>query len=163
MCNVGAKIPATGTTDAVVIAPKLQFPQKALAEWGKDYLTSVHIKYKATDKIVASEPSQYKIDRYFEFLPRKVFEKVAAIAQKFVVDNRDTYPRLTIRNITMKWILLKCNIHIDTRGDIEEHTAHTHGININKLRREAIIKVNDSAVLSLAKCTNVSELPTEKR
>ena len=62
LCNVGAKIPATGTAEAVNIAPKLQFPKKAFAEWGKDYLTSVHIKYKATDKIVASEPSQYKID-----------------------------------------------------------------------------------------------------
>ena len=39
----------------------------------------------------------------------------------------------------------------------------THGININKLKREALIKVNDSAVLQLAKCTTMSELPTEKR
>ena len=63
----------------------------------------------------------------------------------------------------MKWILLKCNIHLDTLGDIEEHSAHTHGININKLKREASIKVNDSAVLQLAKCTTLSELLPEKR
>ena len=163
MCSIGAKIPATVTTEAVVIALKLQFPKKALAEWGKDYLTSVHIKYKATDKIIASEPSQYKVDRYFEYLPKKVYQQTATIAQKFVTYNRGDHPRLTTGNVTMKWILLKCNIHLDTREDIEEHTAHTHGININKLKREASIKVNDSAVLQLAKCTTVSELPTEKR
>ena len=27
LCSVGAKIPATGTTEAVVIAPNLQFPK----------------------------------------------------------------------------------------------------------------------------------------
>ena len=30
LCSAGAKIPATGATEAVVIAPKLQFPKKAL-------------------------------------------------------------------------------------------------------------------------------------
>ena len=56
-----------------------------------------------------------------------------------------------------------CNIHLDTRGDIEEHSAHTHGININRISREASNKVNDTAVLTLAKSTNICELPTEKR
>ena len=68
----------------MVIAPKLQFPKKALAEWGKDYLTSAHVKYKATDKIVASEQSQYKVDRYFEYMPKKVYQQTASIAQNFI-------------------------------------------------------------------------------
>ena len=65
---------------------------------------------------------------------KKVFEQTATIAQKFVTDNRDNHPILTVGNVIMKWILLKYNIHLDTHGDIEEHTAHTHGININKLK-----------------------------
>ena len=125
-------------------------------------MTSAHLKYKATDKIIASEPSQYQVDRYFEYLPKKVFEQTTSIAQKFVTDNCVEHQRLTAGNVTVKWILFKCNIQLDTRGDIEEHSAHTHGININKLKREASIKVNDSAVLQLAKCTTVSELPTKR-
>ena len=106
LCSVGAKIPKTSTAPAVNIVPKLQLPKKALAEWGKDFLTSVHIKYKATDKIVMSEPSQYKIDRFFEYLPKKVYKQTTAISEKFVADNIDNQPRLTIGSITIKWILL---------------------------------------------------------
>ena len=57
---------------------------------------------------------------------------------------------------------MKCNIFLDTRGDIEEHTAHTHGININKLGMEVTIKVNDTEVLVLSKSPNICELPTQK-
>ena len=102
LCSVGAKIPQTSTAAAVTINPKLQFPKQALAKWVKEYLTSVHIKYKGCDKIVVSEPSQYKIDRFFEFLPKTVHEQTAAISEKFVVDNRDTQPRLMVGNVTIK-------------------------------------------------------------
>ena len=125
-------------------------------------MTSAHLKYKATDKIIASEPSQYKVDRFFEYLPKKVYQQTTLIAQKFVAGHAIDHPRLTAGNVTIKWILLKCNIHLDTCGDIEEHSAHTHGININKLRTEASLRVNDSAVLQLAKCTTISELPTKR-
>ena len=147
----------------MLIAPKLQFPKQSLAEWGNEFLTSVHIKYKGYDKIVISEPSKMKIDRFFEYLPKKVHEQTTAISEKFVADNRENNPRLVAGNITIKWILLKCNVNLDTRGDIVEHSAHTHGININKLGREASIKVNNTEVLILSKSTNICELPTEKR
>ena len=58
---------------------------------------------------------------------------------------------------------MRCNISLDHRGDIEEHSAHTHGININQLEREVTIKVNDTEVLVLSKATNICELPTERR
>ena len=58
---------------------------------------------------------------------------------------------------------MRCNISLDNRGDIEEHSAHTHGININQLEREVTIKVNDTEVLVLSKATNICELPTERR
>ena len=50
----------------------------------------------------------------------------------------------------------------DNLGDIEEHTDHTHGVNINEIERESSIQVNDTEVLNIAKATNICELPTEK-
>ena len=97
------------------------------------------IKYKGGDRILISEPSKMKIDRYFEFLPKKVHDTRHAIATKFVKKNVGTSPGLTTNHVTIKYILMRCNIAMDHRGDVEEHTLHTHGINIIEIERESTI------------------------
>ena len=97
-----------------------------------------------------------KIDRFFEYLPKKIHDTKNEIATKFVADNAG----LVTGHATIKWILMRCNIALDHRGDIEEHTTHRHSININELEREASIQVNDTEVLVLSKATNMCELPT---
>ena len=58
LCEVKASVPGRNGDEEQAIAGKLYFPKKTLGGWIKDYLTTAHIKYKATDKIVTSEPSQ---------------------------------------------------------------------------------------------------------
>ena len=65
--------------------------------------------------------------------------------------------------ITVTWLLFKCNTNLTTRGEVEEHYTHTHGVNINKMKRETSIKVDESVTLKLARCQCISELPNEKR
>lgn len=83
LCKVSPRIPGISGAEAVTLDGKLYFPKTTLGEWVKEYLTTAHIKYKTTDKIVASEPSTYKMDRYFEYLPKKVHLQEAVIAQNF--------------------------------------------------------------------------------
>ena len=85
------------------------------------------------------------------------------IAEKFVTDNIAEYPGLTKGHVTIKWILMRCNLALDNRGDIKEHTSCTHGIDINALEREVTIKVNESDVLVLANAKNICELPDKRR
>ena len=144
LASVGARIPENGQRAAKDIEPKLQYPKEALAEWGNEFLTSSHIKYKGGDRILISEPSKMKIDRFFDYLPKKVHDTRHAISTKFAADNVTNNPGLTAGHITIKWILLRCNIAMDHRGDVEEHTLHTHGVNINEIEREAPIQVNDT-------------------
>ena len=65
---MGAKIPESrdGSRIAKDIPPVIQYPMKALSEWGEEYLTTSHTKYKGSDRVLISEPSKMKVDRYFE-------------------------------------------------------------------------------------------------
>ena len=163
LAMVGARIPASGSREVKDVDPRLIYPHESLAEWGNEFLTSSLVKYKGGDKVLISEPSKMRIDRFFEFLPKMVHDTRDAIASKFVTDYRTGNPGLAEGQVTIKWILMRCNMALDNRGDIEEHTAHTHGLNINEIERESSIKVNDTEVLILAKATNICELPTERR
>ena len=58
--NDSGRIPGISGAEAVTLDGKLYFPKTTLGEWVKEYLTTAHIKYKTTDKIVASEPSHIK-------------------------------------------------------------------------------------------------------
>ena len=51
-----------------------------------------------------------KIDRFFDYLPKLVYDTRHAIATKFAADNVDDNPGLTDGHVTIKWILLRCNI-----------------------------------------------------
>ena len=160
---VGARIPASGSRMVKDADPKLIYPYEALAEWGNKFLTSSLVKYKGGNKVLISEPSKMRIDTFFKFLPKMVYDTRGAIATKFVTDNLTNNPGLAEGQVTIKWILMRCNMALDNRGDIEEHTDDTHGVNINEIEWESSIQVNDAEVLILAKATNICELPTEKR
>ena len=45
------------------------------------------------------------IDRFFEYLPKKVHDTRHAIATKFAADNVDDNPGLIASHVTIKWIL----------------------------------------------------------
>ena len=102
LASVGAKIPAIGSGAATEIEPKLQFPKTSLAEWGNEFLTSAHVKYKGGDRILISEPSKMRIDRFFEYLPKKVHATTEAICAKFVEDNKPNHTRLPTGHVTIK-------------------------------------------------------------
>ena len=87
---------------ATVIRRKLYFPKTTLGVWIKKHLTTAHIKYKTIDKIVSSEPSQYKIDRYFEYLHKKVLEEEEVIAQKFITSHAQQHPTLTTGMLSVR-------------------------------------------------------------
>ena len=74
-----------------------------------------------------------KVDRYYKYLPKKIHETRMAVAAKYVADNSTRNPDLAIQHITIKYVLMRCNRALDHRGDVEEHTLQTHGININEI------------------------------
>ena len=165
LMQVGAKIPqsADGTRVAKEVPPVIKYPMEALTEWGNEYLTSSHTKYKGYDRVLISEPSKMLVNRYFEYLPKKIHETQRDVCEKFAADNRDDNPGLEARFVTIKYILLRCNVAMDHRGDVEEHTWQTHGVNIDELELEANIQVNEGETLVLSAALNFKELPLEGR
>ena len=85
------------------------------------------------------------------------------LVQRYINSNICQHATLVTGMISVTWLLLKCNSNLLTRGEVEEHCKHTHGVNINKMRRETTIKVDESIGLKLAKCHSISELANEKR
>ena len=65
LLSVGARIPASddGTRLLKIIDPILQYPLKALGEWGNEYLTCSHSSYKGMDRVLISEPSKMLVPR----------------------------------------------------------------------------------------------------
>ena len=49
------------------------------------------------------------------------------------------------------------------RGDVEDHTFYTHGVDINELTVESIIKVNEAEALVLTPALNFKDLSQEGR
>ena len=165
LMQVGAKIPQSsdGTRVAKEVPPVIQYPMEALSEWGNEYLTSSHTKYKGYDRVLISEPSKMRVDRYFEYLPKKIHDTQKDVCEKFAVENRDNNPGLEARFVTVKYILLRCNMAMDHRGDVEEHTWQTHGINLSEIELEATIQVNEGEALVLSAALNFKELSLEGR
>ena len=82
---------------------------------------------------------------------------------KFAADNLADNPGLEPRNVTVKFILLRCNLAMDHRGDVEEHTWNTHGVDISEIDLEATIQVNEGETLVLTASLNFKELSLEGR
>ena len=65
--------------------------------------------------------------------------------------------------LTVTWTLFKCNSDVRSRGEVDEHCTQTHGVKINRMKRETTIKVYKSSELKLASCHSMSEQSNEKR
>ena len=76
LLSIGAKIPASadGSRPLKDINPIIQYPLKALGEWGIEYLTCSHSTYKGMDRVLISEPSKMVVPRYYEYLPKKIHD-----------------------------------------------------------------------------------------
>ena len=143
--------------------PVIQYPLKALGEWGSEYLTCSHSTYKGMDRVLISEPSKMVLPRYYEYLPKKIHDTRNEVCAKYVADHIGDNPGLEAKYVTIKFILLRCNLAMDHRGDVEDHTYNTHGIDINEIDLESSIKVNEGEVLVLTASLNFKELSLEGR
>ena len=70
------------------------------------------------ERVLISEPSKMIVPRYYEYLPKIVHDTKIAVCEKFVRDNVTANPGLETQHITVKFILLRCNLALDMRGDI---------------------------------------------
>lgn len=124
LIEIGAKIPASsdGSRLEKEIRPIIRYPLKALGDWGLEYLTCSHSTYKGMDRVLISEPSKMIVPRYYEYLPKKVHETRTAVCTQFVTDYVNDNPGLEAKYVTVKYILLRCNLAMDHRGDVEDHT-----------------------------------------
>ena len=52
---------------------------------------------------------------------------------------------------------------MDHRGDVEDHTWNTHGVDLNEIDLESSIKVNESEALVLSAAMTFKELSLEGR
>ena len=115
------------------------------------------------DRILISEPSKMLVPRYYEYLPKKVHDTRNAVCTKFVTDYVDTNPGLEIENVTVKFILMRCNFAMEHRGDVEDHTYYTHGMELNEIDLESSITVNEGETLVLTPALNLKEMSMEGR
>ena len=58
---------------------------------------------------------------------------------------------------------MRCNFAMNHRSDMEDHTYYTHGLDINELTVESIIKVNEAETLILTPSLNFKDLSQEGR
>ena len=162
--SVGARIPnSNNPANPTVIDTVLVFPKEVQGSWGNKYLTTSHVTYKGGDRVLFSEPSKMKIGKFYEYLPKEVHDTPNTIAEKLVADKIGDNPNLIKRHVVVKWVTMRCNLSLDNRGDIEEHSSYTHGVDINRLDTESKIEVNESDTLILAPAKNICELPDEQR
>ena len=160
LLEIGAKIPAStdGLRAEKEIRPIILYPLTALGEWGLEYLTCAHSTYKGMDRILISEPSKMIVPRYYEYLPKKVHDIRNAVCTKFVTDYVGNNPGLEAKYVTIKFILMRCNLAMDHRGDVEDHTYYTHGMDINEVDLESTIKVTEAEALVLTPALTFKEL-----
>ena len=82
---------------------------------------------------------------------------------KFAADKLADNPGLEPKHVTVKFILLRCNLAMDHRRDVEEHTWNTHGVDITEIDLEASIKVNEGETLVLTASLNFRGISLEGR
>ena len=115
LISVGARIPELETREAKDIPPTFQYPMEAISDWGEEHLTAAHTQYKGQNRVLISEPSKMKVDRYYDYLPKKIHETRMAVAAKYVADNSTGNPGLSIQHVTIKYVLMRCNRALDHR------------------------------------------------
>ena len=58
---------------------------------------------------------------------------------------------------------MRCDLAMDHRADVEEHTWITHGMEMHQVKREVKIKVNEAEALELTAAMNFKELSKQGR
>ena len=139
------------------------YPAKRLKEWGVKQLSVAQSSYKGFDRVMISEPSRKPVPRFYEYLPKNVFKTRDEEVEKFVTDNISAYEALRKEHVTVKFIMMRCNYGMNHRADVEDHTYHTHGMDVSELLVESIIKVNEAEVLVLTAALNFKDLSREGR
>ena len=149
LMELGAKIPAEGLRAEKEIRPTIRYPLTALGEWGIENLTVAQSTYKGMDRILISEPAKMPITRYYEYLPKKVHDTRNAVCTQFVTDYVGNNAGLEREHVTVKFVLMRCNFAMEHRGDVEDHTYHTHGMELNEIDLESSIKAVSYTHLTL--------------
>ena len=147
LLEIGAKIPSSRSGgSAKHVAPVYVYPAKSLKEWGVKQLSVAQSSYKGFDRVMISEPSRKPVPRFYEYLPKDVFKTRDEEVEKFVAENVAAYEELKKEHVTVKFIMMRCNYGMNHRADVEDHTYHTHGMDVSELLIESIIKVNEAEV-----------------
>jgi hypothetical protein len=115
------------------------------------------------DRVLISEPSRMPVPRFYEYLPKNVHDIRNEECEKFVTEFVGANDGLERKYVTIKVILMRCNFAMNHRGDVEDHTFYTHGVDINELTVESIIKVNEAEALVLTPALNFKDLSQEGR
>ena len=163
LLEIGAKIPREFSRQEKTIPAILVLPRKALEMWSQKYLKVSHSHYKGFDRVLISEPAKMKVPRFFDYLPKMVYDTMNDEVNKFVEQNSSSSPGLAVEHITVRFILFRCNFRMDHRADVEDHTHYTHGVDLNELDMEASIVVNESEALVLTPALNLKEMSLEGR
>ena len=58
---------------------------------------------------------------------------------------------------------MRCNFAMEHRGDVEDHTWYTHGMELNEVDLESSIKVNEGEALVLTPALTLKEMSIEGR
>ena len=163
LLEIGARVPQEGDRVENTIPTILVLPKKALGEWSRKYLTVSHSQYKGLDRVLISEPAKMKVPRFFDYLPKMVHDTVDEEVNKFVEQKLPNNPGLAVEHVTVRFILMRCNFGMDHRGDVEDHTYYTHGVDLNELDMEASIVVHEGETLVLTPALNLKEMSLEGR
>ena len=160
---LGAKVSQTRDQPAINIPSVYVLPREALGKWSQKYLKVAHSHYKGYDRALITEPSKSKIPRFFDYVPRLVFESADTEIAKFVEEFKDDNPGLTAGHVQIRYILMRCNFGLGHRGDVEDHVHFTHGVDLNSLEIAPTIVVNNAEKLVLAPALNLKDMSRESR
>ena len=163
LMQVGATIPAVTGRAEKDVEPIYILPTKTLGAWSIDHLRSVPSEYKGEDRIALSEPSKRPVPRFYDYLPKPILDMKEETTKKFVQEFKAKNVGLTVEHVKISYILMRCNLAMDNRADVEEHTWFTHGMEMSQVKREVKIKVNEAETLELTAAMNFKELSKQGR
>ena len=109
ICELEGTIP--GTTPKKVNA-KYYTDLEEKGKWIDKYLTSASYEYKNISKVVSSETSKYKVQKYFNYLPQTVLNAAGKHQADYITSYCGIYNSLAAEHIAVSWILFKCNFDV---------------------------------------------------
>ena len=120
-------------------------------------------EYKGEDRIKLSEPSKRPVSRFYDYLPKPILDMKEETTKKFVEEFKAKNTGLAVGHVKISYMLMRCDLAMDHRADVEEHTWITHGMEMHQVKREVKIKVNEAEALELTAAMNFKELSKQGR